>query len=120
MTSRTFSLTNFSGEPNEEKLALCFIVRGEPTALLGESGGVLAAGKREGNGLIPEAFVEVEFPDAPKLVPVFASSINDFTLGNMKYKSFRLRLVATQKLARRKLGEILNINCYLIWVHISI
>lgn len=95
MTSRTGSLTNFSGEPNEEKLDLCFIVRGEPTALLGESGGVLAAGKREGNGLTPQAFVEVEFPE-PKLVPAFASSINDFTFRNTKSMNFGLRLVATK------------------------
>lgn len=96
MTSRTGSLTNFSGEPNEEKLDLCFIVRGEPTALLGESGGVLAAGKREGNGLTPQAFVEVEFPEAPRLVPAFASSINDFTFRKIKSKNIRLQLVATK------------------------
>lgn len=98
MTSRTGSFTNFRGEPNEEKLDLCFIVRGEPTALLGESGGVLAVAKREGNGLAPQAFIEVQFPEAPKLVPAFASSINDFTFRNTKSKYFRLRLVGTKDL----------------------
>lgn len=96
MTSRTGSLTNFSGEPNEEKLDLCFIVLGEPTALLGESGGVLAAGNREGNGLTAQAFVEVEFPETPRLAPAFASSINDFTFRNIKSKNIRLTMFATK------------------------
>lgn len=87
MTSRTGSLTNFSGEPKEEKVDLCFIVRGEPTALLGDSGGALPAGKREGNGLPPLAFIVQEFPGAPKEVPAFASLTKDFTCNNAKNRS---------------------------------
>lgn len=42
------SLTNLSGEPNEEGPNLCFTVRGELDALRGESGGVLPPGNMEG------------------------------------------------------------------------
>lgn len=86
MTSRTGSLINFRGEPREERFDLCFMVRGELT-LLGDSGGVLPAGKREGNGLTPAAFEVPELPGVPKELPAFASSIRDFTCP--KYISFR-------------------------------
>lgn len=79
MTSRTGSLTNFRGEPNEEGLALCFTVRGEPDELRGESGGVLPAGNMEGIELIAIAFVPVEFPSALKGTPAFASASRDLT-----------------------------------------
>lgn len=78
MISRTGSLTNFSGEPNEEGLALCFVVRGEPDELRGESGGVLPAENMEGNELLATAFVLV-FPSALKGTPAFASASKDLT-----------------------------------------
>lgn len=77
MISLTDSRTTFSGEPNEEGLVLCFVVRGEPDELRGESGGVLPAGNREGNGLIERAFVLVEFSGALNGTPAFASASND-------------------------------------------
>nr|AFK37896.1 unknown [Medicago truncatula] len=55
------------------------MVRGEPDELRGESGGVLAAGNKEGNGLIERAFVFVEFSSALKGTPAFASASNDLT-----------------------------------------
>ena len=79
MISRTGSLTTFSGEPNEEGLLLCFVVRGEPDELRGESGGVLPAGNKEGNELLAKAFVIVEFSSAHKGAPALASAINDLT-----------------------------------------
>ena len=79
MTSRTGSLTNFKGEPNEEGLVLCFVVRGEPDELRGESGGVLPAGNMDGNELFAKAFVHVEFPSAPNGTPAFASATSDLT-----------------------------------------
>lgn len=56
MTSRTGSVTNFSGDRSEEGLVLCFDMRGEADELLGESGGVLAAGNIEGKTLLPATF----------------------------------------------------------------
>lgn len=81
MTSLTAtgSLANFSGEPNEEGLVLCFMVRGEPDELRGESGGVLPAGNKEGIELLARAFVIVEFSRALKGAPAFTSASNDLT-----------------------------------------
>lgn len=79
MTSRTGSLTTFKGEPNAERAGLCFIIRGEPDVLLGESGGVLLAGNMEGKELLEAAFTLLEFPRAFKGVPAFASASKDFT-----------------------------------------
>lgn len=79
MTSPTGSVTNFSGEPSEEGLVLCLERRGEEDALLGEMGGALPAGNREGNGLFPVAFALEQFTEALKEAPAFASSIKDFT-----------------------------------------
>lgn len=79
MTSRTCSVTNFRGEPSEEGLVLCFDTRGEPDELLGESGGVVAAGNIEGNILLPATLTLFEFPRALNGVPALASSIKDFT-----------------------------------------
>ena len=76
--SLTGSLANFSGDPNEG-LFLCFVVRGEPDELRGESGGVLPAGNKEGRELIDRAFVFVEFSSALKRAPAFASASNDLT-----------------------------------------
>lgn len=78
MTSRTGSVTNFSGD-RSGGLLLCFDIRGEPDELLGESGGVLTAGNIEGNILLPATFTLQEFPRAFKGVPALASSIKDFT-----------------------------------------
>lgn len=77
MISLTGSRTTFSGEPNEEGLDLCFVVRGEPDELRGESGGVLPVGNKEGNALIERAFVFVEFSSALNGTPAFASASND-------------------------------------------
>nr|CAN63015.1 hypothetical protein VITISV_017408 [Vitis vinifera] len=79
MGSRTGSVTNFSGEPSEEGLVLCFETRGEEDALLGEMGGALPAGNREGNGLFAAEFALEQFTEALKEAPAFASLIKDFT-----------------------------------------
>ena len=75
---------NFRGEHKEGGLVLFFIERGEPEALLGESGGTLAAGFMEGNGLLPTALEVKEFPGVLLHVPAFASSIKDFTCSYSK------------------------------------
>lgn len=54
-------------------------MRGEPDELLGDSGGVLPAGNKEGNGLLPVPFAVEEFLGELKAAPAFASSIKDFT-----------------------------------------
>lgn len=79
MTSRTGSVTNFSGEPSDEGLVLCFETRGEEDALLGEIGGALPAGNSEGNGLCIAAFKLDQLTEALKEAPDFASLIKDFT-----------------------------------------
>lgn len=70
MTSRTGSLTILRGEPKEERPDRCLTVRGEPEVLRGDSGGVLAAGNMEGNELVVETLILMEFPVD---VPVFTS-----------------------------------------------
>lgn len=63
ISSFTGSFTNFRGEPKTEGPAgLCFMTLGEPDELLGESGGVLAAGNIEGNELLVAAFVLDDVP----------------------------------------------------------
>jgi hypothetical protein len=47
--------------------------------LLGESGGALPAGNIDGRELLEAAFVLAEVPATLSVVPVFASSIKDFT-----------------------------------------
>lgn len=79
MNSCTGSLTNFNGEPKEEGPVFCLDMRGEPDELLGESGGALPAGNKEGNELPPEALVLTEIPKKLTGLPTFASSIKDFT-----------------------------------------
>lgn len=83
MISLAGSRTNFSGEPNEEGLVLCFMVRGEPDELRGESGGVFPAGNKFGNGLLERAFVFVKFSRALNGAPAFASASNDLTCVNI-------------------------------------
>jgi len=95
MTSLTGSLTNFSGDPNEG-LFLCFVVRGEPDELRGESGGVLPTGNKEGRELLDkEAFVLVEFSSALKAALAFASASNDLTCFHnapMKIKQMKMNV----------------------------
>ena len=79
MTSRTGSLTTFNGEPKDDGPVLCFAVRGDPDMLRGESGGVLPAGNIDGNALLDETFVLLEFARAFNGVPFFASLIKDLT-----------------------------------------
>lgn len=81
MTSLGRSLTTFRGDPKDEgpKLLPRFTKRGDPEVLLGDSGGAPPAGNMEGNGLLPEAFVLLELPEAFNGAPVFASSTNDLT-----------------------------------------
>lgn len=81
MISLTGSLITFSGE-RKEGLVLCFMVRGEPDELRGESGGVLPAANKEGNKLLERAFVFAEFSSAPNGAPAFASASNDLTCVN--------------------------------------
>lgn len=78
INSLTGSLTTFSGEPKFEGPGLCFIIRGEPDVLLGESGGALPAGNKDGNGLVDEACGLEEFPGTFK-GPAFASFSNVVT-----------------------------------------
>lgn len=85
MTSFTGSLTNFSGEPNEEgPIPARFTVRGEPEELLGESGGVPPVGNIEGNGLLEDPLVLLEFPPTLKATPAFASSSKDLICMQMQ------------------------------------
>jgi len=103
MTSLTGSLTNFSGDPNEG-LFLCFVVRGEPDELRGESGGVLPAGNKEGRELLDRAFVLVEFSSALKAAPAFASAINDlncFHSAPMK-KVKQMKMKVKKKYSKKK------------------
>jgi hypothetical protein len=79
INSLTGSLTTFRGEPKLEGPALCFIIRGEPVVLLGESGGALPAGNIEGKELLVEARGLEEFPGTFKGPPAFASLSNDIT-----------------------------------------
>lgn len=80
------SLTTFRGEPKLEGPALCFIIRGEPDVLLGESGGALPAGNIEGKELLVEACGLEEFPGTFKGPPAFASVSNDATWNKRKMK----------------------------------
>lgn len=75
----TGSLTTFKGEPKLEGPTLCFVIRGEPEELLGESGGALPAGNMEGNEFVAVAPALEEFPEAFKGAPAFASFTNDDT-----------------------------------------
>lgn len=86
ITSRTGSVTNFSGEPRGGLLR-CFDKRGELDELLGESGGVLAAGNTEGKVLLPAAFKLLKLPTALRGVPAFASSIKDLTCHTIPFQT---------------------------------
>ena len=74
MTSRTGSLTILRGEAKQEGPDRCLAIRGEPEVLRGESGGVFAVGNMDGNKLVVETLIPVEFTVAfNDDVPVFAS-----------------------------------------------
>lgn len=79
ISSFTGSFTNFSGELRADGPTLCFMNRGEPDKLLGESGGVLPAGNIEGKELLVTACVLDDVPETFKGPPPFTLLSNDFT-----------------------------------------
>lgn len=79
INSLTGSLTTFRGEPKWEGPTLCFIMRGEPDELLGDSGGALPAGNMDGKALLALACGLEEFPCTFKGPPAFASLSNCVT-----------------------------------------
>lgn len=66
----TGSPTSFKGEPRTEGPALCFVIRGEPDELLGESGGTELLHADFGLELAPETL---------SAIPVFALFSIDLT-----------------------------------------
>lgn len=86
MASHTGSLITFRGEPwDKEPPAFCFVKRGEPDVLRGESGGVLAAENIEGKELLEETLTDIELPNVLNGDPAFASASKDFTYDIEKY-----------------------------------
>lgn len=79
ISSFTGSLNTLRGLPREEGPGFCFIIRGEPDELLGESGGALPAGNMDGIELLAAAFVLEALPGTFKGFPTFASLTSDFT-----------------------------------------